>query len=138
LLNVHTLLQYCTWIQRRTVSYSTGFADICTGAYQNHAVHITLCTSIPQPVQQEGEMRCWDRRHFTQFIFLADGATWSTASEQASYTAPSGHRLGTYYFIHIYLVVLTVIEIQMRYTVKQNILMRLNSLLHVAVHKFKS
>lgn len=41
-------------------------------------------------------------------------------------------------FVHIYLVVLTVIEIQMRYTVMHNTLMPYNNLLHVAVHQFKN
>jgi hypothetical protein len=60
--------------------------------------------------QQESEIQCWERRHFTQFILLATGATWRTAREQASYTASAVHRLRTCNFIHIYLVVLPVIE----------------------------
>lgn len=41
-------------------------------------------------------------------------------------------------FIHIYVVVLTVIKIQVRHTVKHNTLMAFNSLLHVSVHHFKT
>ena len=42
---------------------------------------------------------------------------------QASNTACVDHRLPTYNFIHTYLFVLTVIEMQMGYIVKSNILM---------------
>ena len=58
-------------------------------------------------------------------------------SRSAFYTASADHRLLTYNFIYIYLVVLTVIEIQTRYTVKHSTL-SLNSSLHVWVHKFNN
>jgi len=121
-IRLYYTVQLCDKFYPRII----GFVDERNGAYQNHLVHVSPCMSVSQPTQQEGEMWYRERWHFTQFIFLAIDATWRIAHEQASYTASADHRLLTCNFIHIY-PVLTIIEIQMRYTVKHNTLMSFNS-----------